>query len=146
MVVGRHVRFRGAAAAAAAAAGRRIAAVLLGRERGLQGPLRVHGTVQAQGMVARQQHGIVEQLLASGTMQFVLHRGGLPCVYMRCRRRLGNVSEHKRRGKRELTRDGKTRIRCDHVRGEKRRRTLGIQITEGVGIKYFERNAVKKKK
>jgi len=54
MIVGRRVRLRGAAATA----GRRVAAVFLGR--GLQRPLHVHRAVQAQGVVARQQHGIVE--------------------------------------------------------------------------------------
>lgn len=68
MIVGR-VRLGGAAAA-----GRRIAAVLL-RCRGLfQRPLYVHGAVQAQGMVARQQHRVVEELLAGGAVELVLHR------------------------------------------------------------------------
>jgi len=59
----------------AATAGRRVTAVLLRRGR-LQRPLRVHRTVQAQSMVARQQHRVVEQLLAGNAVQFVFHSGG----------------------------------------------------------------------
>lgn len=71
MVVGR-VRL-----GCAAAAGSRVSAVLLLLLAGrLQRPLRVDRTVKAQCMVARQQHRIVEQLLAGDTVQFVFHRGG----------------------------------------------------------------------
>jgi len=36
----------------------------------------VHRAVEAQRMVARQQHRVVEQLLAGDAVQFVFHRGG----------------------------------------------------------------------
>lgn len=55
-----------------AAAGRRVAAVLLWSSR-LQRTLHVHGAVKAQGMVARQQHWVVEELFAGGTMEFIFH-------------------------------------------------------------------------
>lgn len=48
-----------AAATAAAAAGRRVAAVLLRYGR-FQRPLRVHGAIQAHGVVTRQQNRVVE--------------------------------------------------------------------------------------
>lgn len=47
------------AATAAAAAGRRVAAVLLRYGR-FKRPLRVHGAIQAHGVVTRQQNGVVE--------------------------------------------------------------------------------------
>lgn len=58
----------------ATTAGSRVSAVLLRCGR-LQRSLCVHRTVKAQRMVARQQHRIVEQLLAGDTVQFVFHRG-----------------------------------------------------------------------
>lgn len=59
--------------AAAATASRRVAAVLLRTGRRVQRPLRVHRAVQAHGVVARQQHRVVEKLFARDTVQFVFH-------------------------------------------------------------------------